>query len=188
MPWTSRKKCTMCSGRVSSGRYPWMTMRSKQWYTKASRLPNSLQKVSVGPPSVLVSTPMIIRRRAGGNPERPVKDFHELKVWQEAHQLTLAVYQVTASFPREELYGLTSQLRRCSASIPANLAEGCGRNGDAEFARFWSIAMGSASELEYHLPLARDLKLIKPNNHAELSQRATELKRMLTALIQKLNT
>ena len=77
--------------------------------------------------------------------------------------------------------------RRCRSSTPANLAEGCGRNGDAEFARFCSIAMGSASELEYHLLLAKDLKLIKPKDHTELSQRATELKRMLTALLQKLN-
>ena len=115
-----------------------------------------------------------------------MKDFHALKVWQKAHQLTLVVYQVTAGFPPEERYGLTSQLRRCSASIPANLAEGCGRSGDAEFARFCSIAMGSASELEYHLLLAKDLNLIKPKAHAELSQRATELKRMLTALLQKL--
>jgi four helix bundle protein len=116
-----------------------------------------------------------------------MKDFHELKVWQKAHQLTLAIYQITASFPREELYGLTSQLRRSSSSIPANLAEGCGRNGDADFARFCSIAMGSASELEYHLLLARDLKLIRPKDCEELAQRATEVKRMLTALIQKLN-
>lgn len=77
-----------------------------------------------------------------------VKDFRELKVWQKAPELTLAVYQLTATFPREELYGLTTQLRRSSSSISANLAEGCGRNGDAEFARFCSIAMGSASELE----------------------------------------
>lgn len=97
-----------------------------------------------------------------------MKDFHELKVWQKAHQLTLAVYQVTAAFPREELYGLTSQLRRCSSSTPANLAEGCGRDGDAEFARFCSIAMGSASELEYHLLLAKDRKLIQPHEHTEL--------------------
>jgi len=116
-----------------------------------------------------------------------VKDFHELKVWQKAHPLTLAVYQITAAFPREELYGFTRQLRRCSASISANLAEGCGRYGDAEFARFCSMAMGSASELEYPLLLAKDLKLIKPKDHAELSLRATELKRMLTALHQKLN-
>jgi four helix bundle protein len=115
-----------------------------------------------------------------------VKDFRELKVWQKAHQLTLAVYRITAAFPREELYGLTSQLRRASSSIAANLAEGCGRNGDMEFARFCSMAMGSASELEYHLLLAKDLKLLKPADHQELDQRATELKRMLTALMQKL--
>ena len=115
-----------------------------------------------------------------------VKDFHELKVWQKAHQLTLTIYQVTTAFPREELYGLTSQLRRSSSSIPANLAEGCGRNGDAEFARFSYIGMGSASELEYHLLLARDLKLIKPKDYGELAQRAVELKRMLSALIKKL--
>jgi four helix bundle protein len=115
-----------------------------------------------------------------------VKDFHELKVWQKAHELTLAVYRVTAPFPREELYGLTSQLRRAIASVAANLAEGCGRSGDAEFARFCSIAMGSASEVEYHLLLARDLKLLKPAEYQELAPRATELKRMLTALLQKL--
>lgn len=121
-------------------------------------------------------------QQAGG----ATKDFQEPKVWQKAHQLTLAVYQITATFPREELYGLTSQLRRSSASIPANIAEGCGRSGDAEFARFCSIAMASVSELEYHLLLAKDLKLIQPRNHAELSQRTTELKRMLTALLHKL--
>jgi len=116
-----------------------------------------------------------------------VKDFHELKVWQKAHELTLSVYRVTKDFPREELYGLTSQIRRASASIAANLAEGCGRNGDAEFARYCSIAMGSASDVEYHLLLARDLKLLKPGEYEELAPRATELKRMLTALLQKLN-
>ena len=115
-----------------------------------------------------------------------MKDFRELKVWQKAHPLTLAVYPITATFPREELYGLTTQLRRSCSSIPANLAEGCGRNGDAEFARFCSIAMGSASQLEYHLLLARDLKLIKPADYEQLAPRATELKRMLTALRQKL--
>jgi four helix bundle protein len=117
-----------------------------------------------------------------------MKDFHELNVWQKAHELTLAVYQVTADLPREERYGLTSQLRRSTCSIPANLAEGCGRSGDAEFARFCSIAMGSASELEYHLLLAKDLKVIHPKRHAYLSQRTTELKRMLTALMQKLRS
>lgn len=115
-----------------------------------------------------------------------MKDFHELKVRQKAHRLTLAVYRVTATFPREELYGLTSQLRRSCSSIAANLAEGCGRDGDAELARFCSIAMGSASELEYHLLLANDLKLIAPKDHGLLAEQTIELKRMLTALIQKL--
>lgn len=115
-----------------------------------------------------------------------MKDFRTLQVWQQAHQLTLAVYRTTASFPRDELYGLTTQLRRSSASIAANLAEGCGRNGDAELARFCSIAMGSASELEYHLLLATDLKLIKSKDSQDLSQRVTEVKRMLTGLLHKL--
>src|SRR5512132_826729 len=115
-----------------------------------------------------------------------MKDFHSLKVWQRAHQLTLAVYQITVTFPREELYGLTSQLWRSCPSIAANLAEGCGRNGDAEFARFCSIAMGSACEVEYHLLLARDLKLIKAKDHEELFRHTTELKRMLSALIRRL--
>ncbi len=130
---------------------------------------------------------MIIGQRTGGiQRDAAMKDFHELKVWQKAHHLTLAVYHVTATFPREELYGLTTQIRRSCSSIPANLAEGCGRHGDAELARFCSIAMGSASELEYHLLLARDLKLIKPKDYEELAQRTIEVKRMLTALIQKL--
>jgi four helix bundle protein len=97
-----------------------------------------------------------------------VKDFRELKVGQKAHELTLAVYRLTATFPREQLYGLSSQLRRAGSSIAANLAEGCGRNGDAELARFCSMAMGSASELEYHLLLGRDVKLIKPKDYEAL--------------------
>ncbi len=115
-----------------------------------------------------------------------MEDFHELKVWQKAHHLTLAVYEITVTLPREELYGLTTQLRRSCSSIPANLAEGCGRNGDAEFARFCSISMGSASELEYHLLLARDLKLIRPKDYEELAERTIEVKRMVAGLIQKL--
>jgi len=117
---------------------------------------------------------------------RSVRDFQQLKVWQKAHKLTLAIYKITASFPREELYGLTSQLRRCAASVPANLAEGCGREGDGELGRFCSIARGSTTELQYHLVLARDLKLIEIKEHDELSGHAAELKRMLTGLILKL--
>lgn len=115
-----------------------------------------------------------------------VKDFRELKVWQKAHELTLGVYQVTASFPREELYALTTQMRRASSSIAANLAEGCGRNGDAELNRFCSIALGSASELQYFLLLARDLHLLAGGDYDRLAEKTTEVKRMLTGLVQKL--
>src|SRR5579872_656669 len=99
-------------------------------------------------------------------------DFRKLDVWRKAHELTLAVYQATSSFPREELYGLTRQLRRAAASVAANLSEGSGRNGNAEFARFCAIARGSATEVEYHLLMAHDLKFLKPGPYKELASQA----------------
>jgi four helix bundle protein len=115
-----------------------------------------------------------------------MRDFRELKVWWKGHRLTLDVYEATAGFPREEVYGLTAQLRRSCVSIPANIAEGCGRSGDAELARFMQIAMGSASELEYHLLLAHDLNLLDDQGYEKLSGRAVEVKRMLSAFISRL--
>jgi four helix bundle protein len=115
-----------------------------------------------------------------------MKDFRKLKVWERAHELVLALYQTTASFPRDETYGLTAQIRRSASSIPSNIAEGCGRDGDAELARFCLIARGSASELEYQILLAHDLKLIPSGRYEELSQAIIEIKRMLTVLVQKL--
>lgn len=115
-----------------------------------------------------------------------MKNFRELKVWEKAHGLVLDLYKETAGFPVAEIYGLTSQIRRAAASIPANIAEGCGRGGDAEFARFLQIAMGSASELEYHLLLANDLGMLKKESHLALEPRVTEVKRMLATLIKKL--
>jgi four helix bundle protein len=116
-----------------------------------------------------------------------VKDFRQLKVWQKSHELVLELYQSTASFPRSEAYGLTAQIRRAAVSIPSNIAQGCGRYGDAELARFCHIASGSASELEYHLLLARDLKFIRPDDYEKLMQQTIEIKRMLTAFVQKLS-
>ena len=116
-----------------------------------------------------------------------MKDFRKLLVWEKAHQLTLAVYQVTAAFPSEETYGLTSQMRRAASSIPSNIAEGCGRDGDAELSRFCTIARGSASELEYQILLSRDLTLMQPDDYERLTQPVVEIKRMLTVLVQKLN-
>lgn len=115
-----------------------------------------------------------------------MKDFRELKVWQKSHQLALKVYQATATFPRDELYGLTSQIRRSCASIPANIAEGCGRGGEAELARFLQVAMGSASELEYHLLLACDLNILNGSESEQLTNEVIEVKRMLSSFIQKL--
>ena len=107
---------------------------------------------------------------------------------EKAHQLTLGVYQVNVAFPKEELYGLTSQIRRASSSIAANIAEGCGRGGNAESRQFLQIAMGSASELEYHLLLARDLHYLHTADYERLTGNAIEVKKMLAALIVKVQT
>ncbi len=115
-----------------------------------------------------------------------MKDFRKQKVWQKGHDLTLSIYKITETFPPSELFGLTSQIRRSCASIPANIAEGCGREGDPEFARFLQIAMGSASELEYHLLLAHDLALLEDDIYERLQTMTTEVKQMLTAFIKKL--
>lgn len=109
-----------------------------------------------------------------------------MKVWAKAHELTIAVYRATRSFPKEELYGLTSQIRRSCESIPANIAEGCGRARGAELSRFLNIALGSASELEYHLLLSNDLGLLETTTYHQLEAGVVELKRMLTGFVQKL--
>lgn len=108
-----------------------------------------------------------------------MRDFRKILVWEKSHKLTLQLYKITSSFPKDELYGLTSQIRRASASIPANIAEGCGRNTQTELARFIHIASGSASELEYHLILAHDLGYIDSNIYPELNESINEIKRML---------
>src|SRR5271157_5754861 len=114
-----------------------------------------------------------------------MKDFRTLKVWDRAHQLALSTYRLTRGFPKEELYGLTSQMRRCSASIPANIAEGCGRRGNGEFHRFLRIAMGSASELEYHLLLSHDLGFLGRESFDVLTPQVQEIKKMLASLIRR---
>ena len=116
-----------------------------------------------------------------------MKDFRELTVWRKAHSLVLDVYKATAGSPRHEMYGLTSQLRRAGLSIPANLAEGCGRRTDADFARFVQIAMGSASELEYLLLLSRDLELADGELLTGLLGSTQEVKRMLYSLQKRLS-
>ena len=117
-----------------------------------------------------------------------MQDFKKLKVWEKGHRLTLDVFRATAGFPKEELYGLTSQIRRSSASVPANVAEGCGRSGRAELARFLQVATGSASELEYHLLLAHDLEFLEDTEYQKLDNQVGEVKRMLSSFVSKLKT
>jgi four helix bundle protein len=114
-----------------------------------------------------------------------MQGFRNLNVWQKAHDLTVVVYKTTARFPKEELYALTSQIKRAASSIGANIAEGCGRGSDADFTRFLYIAMGSASELENHLELGLDLGFLSQADYDELQRRLIEVKRMLASLIQR---
>ncbi len=115
-----------------------------------------------------------------------MEDFKNLKVWVKAQALTVRIYERTRSFPKEEIYGLTSQMRRAAGSIGANIAEGCGRRSDPEMKRFVQIARGSASELEQHLLLAKDLKFLNEVEFSEFEGKTHEVQRMLAALAQSL--
>jgi four helix bundle protein len=114
-----------------------------------------------------------------------VQSFRNLRVWEKSHRLTLEVYAATKAFPRDEMFGLTSQMRRASTSIGMNIAEGCCRKGDAEMARFLQIAMGSASELEYEFLLAHDLEYLHNPAYECLTAQVVEVKKMLSSLMQK---
>jgi len=116
-----------------------------------------------------------------------MQDFTNLKVWHRAHALALSVHRATGPFPKEEQYGLTDQIRRACVSVLANIAEGCGTDGNADFGRFLQMAMRSASELQYHLLLARDLGYFDDLAHAPLNNAVQEVKRMLSVLIIKVS-
>ncbi len=109
-------------------------------------------------------------------------DFTKLAVWKKAHEVTLRMYRETARWPRHELFGLTSQTRRAVVSVPANIAEGCGRNSDAELARHARNSLGSASELSYYLILAHDLEYMEPVTRDDLQGSLAEVRRMLASL------
>ena len=114
-----------------------------------------------------------------------MQNYKELKVWQKAHQLTLDVYTETKGFPKDELYSLTNQLRRSTSSVPANIAEGCGKNTQADLANFLNIALGSANESEYFILLSKDLGYLTLDRFEKLSDQANEIKAMLISLISK---
>lgn len=115
-----------------------------------------------------------------------MKDFRDLQVWQKAHLLTLEAYRTTVTFPRQETYGLVSQIRRSAVSVAANIAEECGKRGNVEFQRLLNIASGSASELEYHFLLARDLSFLVPEDYTRLNDGVIEVKKMLASLMRKI--
>lgn len=117
-----------------------------------------------------------------------MRDFKTLQVWERAHQLVLSVYKVTLGFPKEELYGITSQIRRSGSSIPANIAEGCGHSGNGDLHRFLDIAMGSAAELSYLLLLSRDLAFISAESYWHISNQTDEVQKMLASLIRKVQS
>ncbi len=114
-----------------------------------------------------------------------MQNYKDLKVWEKAHQFTLDVYRVSKSFPKEEIYGLSSQLRRSASSIAANIAEGCGKNAKNDFANFLNISLGSSKEAEYFVLLAKDLNYISLDEYNILIKLINEVKAMLIGLIAK---
>ncbi len=116
-----------------------------------------------------------------------MQDFRKLKVWELSHELTLIIYKTSQRFPKEEIYGLTSQLKRASSSIAINIAEGCGRGSSVDFGRFLQISMGSASETEYLLILIKELGYFGDDGvYSDLNNRIAEIKKMLSSLIVKI--
>lgn len=108
-----------------------------------------------------------------------MRDFHKLIIWQRSHQLTLAVYRISKSFPKEEIFGLISQMRRAVSSIPTNIAEGCGRASNKDFAHFLQIAIGSATEVEYQLLLAHDINYINDDDYQALTDETVVVRKMI---------
>lgn len=113
-----------------------------------------------------------------------MQDYRKLDAWQKSHRLTLHTYAITATFPKTELFGLTSQMRRAAVSVPANIAEGCYRGGNRHPAQALRIAMGSAGELEYYVILASDLKLLTETQRAGMARETADVKRVVTGLLK----
>lgn len=115
-----------------------------------------------------------------------MKNFKNLKVWRKGIELVVDVYKTSSDFPKEELYGLTSQIRRSAISIPSNVAEGAGRGTDKDFNRFLDIALGSAFELETQIIIAHELEFLADNDFEELSVKLNEEQKMITGLQKSL--
>ncbi|MGD1045394.1 MAG: four helix bundle protein [Bacteroidota bacterium] len=116
-----------------------------------------------------------------------MQDYRKLKIWQKAHELVLKIYIATKKFPKEEMYGITSQIRRSSASITANISEGCGRKTKTEFARFLVIALGSINETKNFLLLSKDLGYLTQGDFHNLTEYVIEMHKMLLSLESKIS-
>ena len=118
-----------------------------------------------------------------------MQDYHNLTMWQRSHSLTVEIYKITQEqFPKEELFGQTNQIRRAAASIPTNIAEGCGRNSRAELSQYLNIAAGSASEVEYEILLAKDTGYLTPEQFTALSKEICEIRSMIKKYMIQLRT
>ena len=115
-----------------------------------------------------------------------MRKYKDLIIWQRSVDLATSIYKITTLFPSEEKYGLISQMRRCSVSIPSNIAEGSGRSSDKEFSRFLEIAYGSAYELETQMIISMKLEFVQINDYEVLSKELDELQKMIFAFINKL--
>ena len=115
-----------------------------------------------------------------------MRNFLNLEIWKKSHQLTLKIYKITKHFPKDEMFGLTSQMRRSSSSIPTNIAEGCGRNSNPQLANFLQIATGSCSELQYQIILSKELSYITEEVFNEIHTDAVDVRRMIFGYWSKL--
>jgi four helix bundle protein len=117
-----------------------------------------------------------------------MRDFRQLRVWEQSHKLALAIYEVTKGFPKEELFALTNQMRRSATAIPTNIAEGCGRETNKDYAHFLQIALGSAFELDYQILLSKDLSYTDEKKYLELNDMVDKIRRQLAILIKKVRS
>ena len=117
-----------------------------------------------------------------------MKDFRKMQVWHKGHKLALEIYKLTAKFPKEEIYGLSSQIRRAAVSIPTNIAEGCGRGSAKELKQFITISMGSASEVEYQILLSYELCYMDRKTYDNLNSDIQEIKKMLSSYIVRIGS
>lgn len=114
-----------------------------------------------------------------------ITTFTDLQAWQEAHQLVLAVYKITQSFPRQEMFGLTDQMRRCAVSITSNIAEGFSRNSYKEKVQFYSMSLGSVTELQNQLLISRDIKYVAPAIFTQIANQSVKVHKIINGLIKR---